>query len=110
MTKHREILNFITLIRESHPLMIKIYTNGSCLNFYLILRKLWPEAVPYFNIDHILTKIDDKFYDITGEIIDLDIYGCHINTYQPYREYYNNKGMSRSFKQMYNANYKICSK
>ena len=43
--------------------MEDIFLNGSCLNLYLILRNIFPEAVPYYNSDHIITKIDDRFYD-----------------------------------------------
>jgi hypothetical protein len=68
MTKHREILNFIYIIRESHLVMEKIFLNGSCWNFYRILKSKYPEAKPYYDVNHIITKIDNRFYDITGVV------------------------------------------
>lgn len=72
MNRHKEILTFIRLIRESHPDMVNIYTLGSCWNFYLILKDRFPGAIPYYEIGHIITKIDGRFYDITGEILELE--------------------------------------
>lgn len=66
--QHRTILNQISAIRESHPEMENIFLKGSCLNFFCILRAVYPQAQPWFNIDHIITEIDGKFYDITGVV------------------------------------------
>lgn len=41
------------------------------INFINFLKILYPEAEPYFydsNKDHIVTKINNIYYDITGEI------------------------------------------
>lgn len=103
MTKHQRILNFISLVRDSHPEMVNIFTLGSCLNFFCILHAVYPEAQPYFNIDHIITKIDGRYYDITGTV---NIKGT---TYRPYteKEFYPKRRMSRSFGRMYKGCYKI---
>lgn len=45
-----------------------MYTHGSCYQFHLILKCLFPDALPYYNLDHIITRIGDKYYDITGEV------------------------------------------
>lgn len=90
MTKKTKILQIISLIRESHPWMSKIYTEGSCLNFHLILRAIFPEAQPYYDMDHIITKIDNTYYDING------IYLNHKN-HRPYT--------GRGFSQMMNYFY-----
>lgn len=63
-----KILEFIAAIRDSFVGSQQVYTNGSCYHFYLILKQVFPQALPYYDNDHIITKIDDKFYDITGEI------------------------------------------
>lgn len=68
MTKYRQILNLISVIRDSHPTMVEIFTKGSCLNFHLILRSVYPEAEPYYDQNHIITKIDNYYYDITGVV------------------------------------------
>lgn len=100
MSKHSRILNLITLIRESHSKMEDIFTKGSCLNFFCILHSIYPEAQPWFNIDHIISEIDGKFYDVTGEIKD-------VTGYQRYTEWYDKKGTRRSFTQMYNYELKL---
>jgi hypothetical protein len=99
MTKHREILNLISEIRNSHSQMVNIFTLGSCLNFHLILRKIYPDAIPLYNIDHVITKIGGKCYDITGCV------PC--KGFFPFSECYRKKGIKRAFKQMYKSEYSI---
>lgn len=60
--------SFISKVRDSFIGSQQVYTEGSCYHFYLILKEVFPEAEPWFDEDHILTKIGDKFYDITGEV------------------------------------------
>lgn len=100
--KHRKILNIISSIRESHSKMEDIFSYGSCLNLFIILRNIFPEAKPYFNIDHIITKIDNKFYDIKGTVL-------NTKEYKPYEKFFNKKGLNRSFTQMYNYELNICN-
>jgi len=67
-------LNPITLIdalRNTDIIYIeKIYLNGGCYQFYKFLRVIYPDAEPYFiqTKDHIVTKIGNSYYDITGEV------------------------------------------
>ena len=69
MTKKEiEIEKFIQTIRDSFIGSQQVYTEGSCYLFYLILKQVFPEAIAYYDADHVITKIGDKFYDITGEI------------------------------------------
>lgn len=96
--KHQKILNTITFIRESHSTMENIFTKGSCLNFFCILHSIYPEAQPWFNINHVISKIDNKFYDVTGEVKDVD-------NYLPYTKWYGKKSTKRSFTRMYNNEY-----
>lgn len=68
--QHKKIYNFIRVIRESFPDASIIYQWGACYGFYLILKHNFPSAIAYFSDkdkDHILTKIGNRFYDITGE-------------------------------------------
>lgn len=60
--------NFISTIRDSFIGSQQVYTEGSCYHFYLILKEVFKDAEPYFDEDHIVTKINNKFYDITGEV------------------------------------------
>lgn len=61
---------FIRSIRESFNGSKTVYTQGSCYQFYLILKGIYPEAIAYYDDIryHIYTKIDKKFYDIYGEL------------------------------------------
>jgi len=58
----------IKAIRESFEGSVEIYTNGSCYGFYKILKSIYPHATAYYDSDHVITKIYDKYYDITGEV------------------------------------------
>ena len=62
------IESFIAKVRDSFIGSQQVYTEGCCYHFYLILKEVFPNAEPWFDNDHIVTKIGDKFYDITGEI------------------------------------------
>jgi hypothetical protein len=44
-----------------------VYTNGSCYQFYLILKFVYPQANAYYNSDHVITEIDGRYYDIKGD-------------------------------------------
>lgn len=66
--KHKQIFRLITEIRESHSEMTNIFTLGSCFNMFKILRVLYPESVAWNDLNHIITEIDGRFYDITGEV------------------------------------------
>ena len=63
-----KVETFISRVRDSFIGSQQVYTEGSCYHFYLILKEVFPDAEAYFDADHIITKIDDKFYDITGEV------------------------------------------
>jgi hypothetical protein len=67
MDRHHHILTFIATIRNSFDKAIEVYTQGGCFHFYLILACIYRDAVPYYN-GHVITKIQDKYYDITGEV------------------------------------------
>jgi hypothetical protein len=60
--------SFIAKIRDSFIGSQQVYTEGSCYHFYLILKEVFPNAECWYDQDHVVTKIDDKFYDITGEV------------------------------------------
>ncbi len=64
-----EVLSFIALIRESCPeWQVRIFTQGACYQFFLILQHRFPSAVACYDGDHVITYIDGHFYDITGEV------------------------------------------
>ena len=64
---HDKVERFIATVRDSFIGSQQVYTEGSCYHFYLILKEVFPEAECWYDGDHVLTKIGNKFYDITGE-------------------------------------------
>ena len=62
--------DFIKSIRDSFIGSELVYTNGSCVMFYLILKQVYRNARPYWNEQtrHMITKIGNRYYDITGEL------------------------------------------
>ncbi len=68
---HKDIETFITLIRESFHDSVIVYRLGGCYGLYRILKHVFPEAEAYFQQgdkrDHIITKIENRFYEIKGE-------------------------------------------
>lgn len=66
--KSANVESFIAKIRDSFIGSQQVYTEGSCYHFYLILKEVFHNAEPWYDNEHIVTKIDNKFYDITGEV------------------------------------------
>lgn len=63
------LLNLIKAIRDSHPDMVYLYTQGQCYNFYKILKAVYPNAEAWYaQVEgHVYTKIGSLWYDIRGE-------------------------------------------
>lgn len=68
--------------------MVGIFTKGGCFNFFLILRAVYPEAEAWYDRDHVVTKIDNKFYDINGVIKNTE-------KYLKFTQYFDKKGTSK---------------
>ena len=68
--KVMDINKFLKELRDSSERIYSIYTKGSCYRLFSILSTIFPNAVPYWSDmdNHAITKIDNKFYDIGGEI------------------------------------------
>lgn len=70
-----EIRLFLGDLRNAGPIIIATYSKGSCYHLFLLLQRVFyymsndnNKVRAYYNNDHIITKINDKFYDITGEV------------------------------------------
>lgn len=72
MIQSDPVLKLIDAICNSFDDAVKVYTNGGCFQFYLILRSVFPDAKPYYDSNHIITRIGDRYYDITGRILNVD--------------------------------------
>lgn len=58
------ISRFIYLKRTKEN--IEKYTQGECYTFYKILKNRFPSALPFYDCNHVITKIGRRYYDITG--------------------------------------------
>lgn len=63
-----EILKLITLIRESFDDSVKVYTQGSCVRFALILKHIYPQGEILWDESHALFELDGFCYDVTGDV------------------------------------------
>ena len=68
--KNIDPLVLINSIEASFIGAHQVYTNGSCIRFYQILKTVFPEALPYWSEEsrHMITRIGKKYYDISGEV------------------------------------------
>lgn len=41
----------------------------NCFGVFRVLKLIWPDAVPYYNGNHVVTKINGTYYDIDGEVL-----------------------------------------
>jgi len=92
MNRQAEILELIGELRGSHTEMEHIFLNGRCFNLYLLLRRIYPQSIPWYNSDHIITEIDGKYYDITGQVSN--------KNYQKLTDVHKGKSLSRVVKQL----------
>lgn len=60
----------ISAIRQSFIGSEQVYTNGSCVMLYQILKTAYPSALPYWSnkAKHMITKIGRCYYDIHGKV------------------------------------------
>lgn len=69
MTRHQQIIAFLDELRDSFPNCVEVYTQGSCFRLFRILKTIWPEAECWYDYNHAITRIDNRFYDIRGEVL-----------------------------------------
>lgn len=85
MSKHDTIIQFIELIRgpeqmadgiltaddTSRGIITEVFTNGNCGNFAQALALAFSGNVIYVEeAHHMVCEIDNKLYDITGDVTD----------------------------------------
>ncbi len=63
-----KILEFCRIVRESFPQSQMIYTQGSCYKFHEMLKFIFPNTTPYNYLGHVISKIGNNYFDVTGEI------------------------------------------
>lgn len=62
-------LTFLYALRDLHPGLMHKCLNGSCFKLYLLMKQVFPDAMPYYDSDHVIIKIGNSFYDIRGEVL-----------------------------------------
>lgn len=80
-------------------MMPNIFLFGSCFNLYLILKQVYPEAIPYYDVNHVITKIGDRCYDIAGEVPE--------DRYAPLTSFYPKAGLAQAIKEMLRAEFPL---
>lgn len=80
MSTHKKVMEFINLIKghknqvsgyDAHDILERIYQNGNCYMFAKTLQFVFPQGELYMRSgwsEHVALKVEDKLYDITGEI------------------------------------------
>lgn len=61
-----KVEEFLKTLKDSDFFIEFIFTRGSCYQLYKILKVLFPESLPYYNGEHVITLIDGQYYDING--------------------------------------------
>lgn len=62
-------LGLYTMTNEERENTIWHFTNGLCYKLFLLLRRSFPEAEPWYDpvVGHVYTRIGPRWYDIRGE-------------------------------------------
>lgn len=70
LRKRLQVLGFISLLQRCHPDLERFGQNGGCFRVHMLLADRFPGATPWTNVDHVITKIGHRFYDIRGVVTD----------------------------------------
>lgn len=69
--ENKQLEDLISQIRDSFNGSIEVYTKGSCIRFCMILKTVFPKGIILYNSDHAIFELNNRFYDITGEVVKL---------------------------------------
>jgi hypothetical protein len=61
-------IELLSALRGLHTDIERYGKNGGCFRVHLALKAVFPDAVPLYDGDHVVTRIGDKLYDISGEV------------------------------------------
>lgn len=59
----------LAALRAIHPDIERFGLHGGCFQVYLLLREIFSDAEPWYDGNHVITKIGDRFWDVRGEVI-----------------------------------------
>ncbi len=61
-----QVLRLIKRIRDSFDDSVKVYTEGSCVKFAMILLEVYPTGKILYDMSHAIFEINGNCYDING--------------------------------------------
>lgn len=61
-----DIEGYIDFLRECIPNAVKVFTNGNCTSFAMLLEQRFPGGTVMHNIDHSTYLYNGHHYDVTG--------------------------------------------
>ena len=65
--QHHAIMRCIEHLRSEVENAPHIFTNGKCFEFCDIMKYVFPEGEIWYDSDHAIFKLGDRFYDINGQ-------------------------------------------
>lgn len=62
------LINVSKILRESHPDVVKIFTNGGCYEYFRALNFIAPDLEPYYigSQSHVMGRLGNTLIDING--------------------------------------------
>lgn len=68
MDKRQRVEEFCAGVRAAIKDAVARYANGEAYQFYLMLKAEFPDAQPWYDLEHkhVLTELYGKLWDITG--------------------------------------------
>lgn len=42
------------------------FKNGGCFQLHMVLKMIWHDAVAWYDGEHVITQIENSYYDIDG--------------------------------------------
>lgn len=63
-----DIHAFLSALRELHPDMSRWGLHGGCFKVFLAIKQAFPDAEPWYDSNHVITKVGGEFYDIRGQV------------------------------------------
>ena len=63
-----DIHAFLSALRELHPDLRIWGRRGGCFRVYLTIKQVFPGAEPWYDGNHVITKIGEHWFDILGEV------------------------------------------
>lgn len=56
------------VLRDGHPDMVRLFTEGQCFTLFHAVRSIWPQAEALYSMSesHVYIGLDGRIYDIRG--------------------------------------------